>query len=154
MTRRALARAGVALGVAAGLMAVAASPLGRGEAHAQAGSGVGWSLLKPESQYLRASQLDRRPAPNSDIDPLPPKGSESRGGRVVARVLINEAGRADRVIVESSEPRGLFDASVVAAFGAAHYRPGYKSGVAVKSQMRVEVRIEPQEPSPKPARRN
>jgi TonB family protein len=134
-------------------MTAAASPLGRGEAYAQAGSGVGWSLLKPASQYLPASQLDRRPAPNSEINPVPPKGSESRGGRVVARVLINESGKADRVIVESSEPRGLFDASVVAAFGTALYRPGYKSGVAVKSQMRVEVRIEPQDPSPAPARR-
>lgn len=148
------ARAALVLGVAAGLCVLAASPLGRGEAHAQAGSGVGWSLLKPASQYLSASQLDRRPAPNSEINPVPPKGSESKGGRVVARILINEAGKADRVIVESSEPRGVFDASVVAAFGEALYRPGYKSGVAVKSQMRVEVRIEPQEPSPKPARPN
>lgn len=154
MTRRALARAGIALGALAGMLAVPAWPPGSNDAFAQAGSGVGWSLLKPASQYRRASELDARPAPLGDIDPVPPKGTESRGGRVVARILINEAGKADRVLVEASEPRGVFDGSVVAAFGAARYRPGMKAGAAVKSQMRVEVRFEPQAPARRGARRD
>jgi TonB family protein len=138
MTRRAPGRVQIAL--AAAVLATAAGAL-PGPALAQAASGVGWGLLQPASAYLRASQLDARAAPLGDIEPVPPKGSESRVGRVVARILINESGRADRVLIEASEPRGLFDRSVVDAFGAARYRPGMKAGAPVKSQIRVEVRF-------------
>jgi TonB family protein len=154
VTLRALARTGVALGATAGLLAVPAWPPGSNEAFAQAASGIGWSLLKPAWQYRRASELDTRPAVLGDIDAIPPKDTENMGGRVVARILINEAGRADRVLVESSEPRGVFDGSVVAAFGAARYQPGMKAGAAVKSQMRVEVRFEPLAPDQRGAARN
>ncbi|HKW36937.1 MAG TPA: energy transducer TonB, partial [Burkholderiales bacterium] len=63
-------------------------------------------------------------------------------GRVVARVLINELGSADRVVIESADPPGVFENSVVSAFGRARYRPGTLAGRAVKSQMRVEVSFE------------
>jgi TonB family protein len=152
MRRRAPARTGVALRASAGLLAAAAGWLSPAPALAQAASGIGSGQLQP-LRYLRASELDARPAPLGDIEPVAPRGSEARSGRVVARILINEAGKADRVLVEASEPRGLFDASVVRAFGAARYRPGLKRGAAVKSQMRVEVRFEPQAPDqPRPAR--
>jgi TonB family protein len=140
------ARAGLALAAAAALLAGASLVPGLDAGEARADAGSFWQRLwpTPQSQYKRASELDARPAALGEIQPVPPPGSEAKGGRVVARILINESGEADRVLVEASEPPGLFDASVVTAFGAARYRPGVKAGVPVKSQMRVEVRFEPQ----------
>lgn len=80
-----------------------------------------------------------RPGPLGEIEPVPPAKAGDRAGRVVARILISEAGQAERVVIESSEPKGLFDDAVISAFGKARYRPGSKNGIRVKSQMRVEV---------------
>jgi periplasmic protein TonB len=90
-------------------------------------------------RYWKPSELDVRPGPLGDIEPVPPAKAGERRGRVVARILISESGEAERVVIESSEPKGLFDDSVIAAFGKARYRPGAKNGIRVKSQMRVEV---------------
>lgn len=144
------ARAGLALAAAAGLLAGASLVPGLDAGKARADAGSFWQRLWPTAQYKHASELDARPAALGEIQPVPPPGSEGQGGRVVARILINESGKADRVQIEASEPPGLFDASVVTAFGAARYRPGVKAGVPVKSQMRVEVRFAP---LPNPAHR-
>jgi TonB family protein len=90
-------------------------------------------------RYWRAAELDVRAAPLAEVDPVAPARAGDRPGRVVARVLIDEAGKADRVLIEKSEPAGLFDDAVIAAFRKARYRPGSKNGIRVKSQMRVEV---------------
>jgi len=92
-----------------------------------------------EKRYLRASELDSKPAPLASIEPATPAGAGSRSGRVIARVLIGADGAADKVIIESAEPPRIFDRSVMDAFGAARYRPGLKAGQAVPSQMRIEV---------------
>jgi TonB family protein len=90
-------------------------------------------------RYWRASELDAGAAPLAQIDPVPPAKAGDKPGRVIARVLINESGGADRVLIEESNPPGLFDQAVIAAFKSARYRPGSKHGIRVKSQMRVEV---------------
>ena len=59
---------------------------------------------------------------------------------MVLRLFINEIGGVDRAEILSSTPPGLFDASALDAFAAARYVPGYVAGVAVKSQMTVEVK--------------
>jgi TonB family protein len=93
----------------------------------------------PAPHYYKGSELTVRPAPLGPIEPKPAVQAASAAGKVVARILINESGAVDRVIIESAEPAGVFDESVVSAFGAARYRPGVLSGQAVKSQMLVEV---------------
>lgn len=99
-------------------------------------------------RYLRASELDSKPAPLTSIEPAAPAGTARKAGRVVARVLINESGAADAVRIESSEPKAVFDDAVKSAFGGARYRPGMKEGRNVKSQMRVEVTFHPEPANP------
>lgn len=107
---------------------------------------VGRVALAP--RYLRPSELTSRPVPIDSIEPQPLPATASKSGRVIARVLINESGRADRVVIESADPPGVFDDSVVSAFGSARYRPGMLGGQAVKSQMRVEVTFDEAVPPP------
>jgi len=92
-----------------------------------------------EPRYWRASELDAKPFPLTPIEPTAPAGAAAKAGRVLARVLINESGRADAVRVELAEPQAVFDEAVKTAFGAARYRPGMKGGRNVKSQMLVEI---------------
>ena len=92
-----------------------------------------------EPRYWRASELDLKPIPLTPIEPAAPPGAAAKAGRVLARVLINESGRADAVRVELAEPQVVFDEAVKTAFGAARYRPGIKGGRSVKSQMLVEI---------------
>lgn len=91
--------------------------------------------------YYRSSELDSKPVPLATVDPKAPK-SVTSAGRVRARVLINETGRVDRVLIVSSEPPGVFDVAVVGAFGSVRYRPGVKAGFKVKSQLLVDVAFE------------
>jgi TonB family protein len=86
--------------------------------------------------YFRGSELDAKPAP---LTPIEPAATGKTAGRVIARVFINESGKADTVRIEASEPFAIFDEAVKAAFGGARYRPGMKGGRSVKSQMLVEV---------------
>ena len=92
-----------------------------------------------QPRYWRASELDAKPIPLTPIEPAAPAGAAAKAGRVLARVLINESGRADAVRVELAEPQAVFDEAVKRAFGAARYRPGMKGGRSVKSQMLVEI---------------
>ena len=80
---------------------------------------------------------------------FPPRAAV-RNGRVRVRVLINEHGVPDEVTVVRAEPEGVFDASAIAAFGQARYSPGLLKGVAVKSQLLLEV--EYADPTPANAR--
>jgi TonB family protein len=112
--------------------------------------------LIPAPHYYKGSELTVRPAPLGPIEPKPAADAAAAAGKVVARILINESGAVDRVIIESAEPAGVFDESVVSAFGAARYRPGVLSGQPVKSQMLVEVtfhepiELESKSASPRP----
>ncbi|HZQ71498.1 MAG TPA: energy transducer TonB [Burkholderiales bacterium] len=90
-------------------------------------------------RYFTASELDRRPAPLGEIFPQFPAGAAVRQGTVRLRVLVNESGTVDGVSVVSAAPAGVFDASAVAAFGGARYSPGMRGGMAVKSQLVLEV---------------
>lgn len=109
----------------------APAPAGAIKTTAQAGA--------DRPRYWRASELDSKPVPLTPIEPAAPAGARGKPGRVLARVLINESGRADAVRVELSEPQAIFDDAVKAAFGAARYRPGIRGGRSVKSQMLVEI---------------
>lgn len=95
--------------------------------------------------YLRASELDTRPAPLASITPATPAAAAKTPGQVIARVLINEHGRVDAVQIVSSVPHAVFDEAVKSAFGKARYRPGARDGRPVKSQMLVEVIFHPEE---------
>ncbi len=87
--------------------------------------------------------LNPPPQPLTDIDPEYPREANGREGSVVIRILISDTGHVDEVAIVRATPAGLFDASAIAAFSAARFSPGYLNGVAVKSQLTVEVQYTP-----------
>ena len=93
--------------------------------------------------YVLASLLNVRPRPLEDIEPKYPDGVDQRTGKVVLRLLIGDTGHVDDVAVVRATPPGLFDASAIEAFAKARFSPGLTGGVAVKSQMTVEVDFVP-----------
>jgi hypothetical protein len=96
-------------------------------------------------KYFTAAELDQRPVPVSAIDLDPPAGVPARDGNVVARILISEHGRADKVQILAADPEGEFERIVIDAFAAAAYRPGVRNGRPVKSQLTVEIKFEPRD---------
>lgn len=64
-------------------------------------------------------------------------------GSVVLRLLISTSGEVDEVAVLRSTPPGLFEASALQAFAKAKFSPGYFLGIAVKSQIYIEVGYTP-----------
>ena len=96
-------------------------------------------------KYFRASELDTKPFPLNAIEPVSPPGAADKTVKVIARILINESGRADTVRIESRGRGKPFDEAVKKAFGSARYQAGTKNGINVKSQMLIEVTFHGQE---------
>jgi protein TonB len=97
----------------------------------------------PGAAYALASGLDPGPRPIGDIDPEYPESAHLQEGTVVLRLLISETGVVDRIDLLRAEPKGLFEASALEAFGKAKFYPGLFLGTAVKSQITVEVHFLP-----------
>lgn len=92
-------------------------------------------------RYLPVEELDERPLIRSSVEPVFPPHAPVASGRVLLRLLINEAGAVDETIALSSTPSGVFDAAAVEAFASARFTPGRKAGAAVKSALTVELRF-------------
>lgn len=99
--------------------------------------------LPPAPDYFAGGRLDPGPRPLEDVDPLYPEEAKQQEGSVVLRLLINEAGAVDNVAVVRAYPAGLFERSALEAFGKAKFSPGKMLGVAVKSQITIEVMFTP-----------
>lgn len=99
--------------------------------------------LPPAPDYFAGGRLDPGPRPLEDIDPLYPEEAKQQEGSVVLRLLINEAGSVDNVAVVRAFPAGLFERSALDAFAKAKFSPGRMLGVAVKSQITIEVMFTP-----------
>lgn len=111
------------------------------------------SLPPDLSRYYSAREVDVRATPLSDIEPVNPDLTGRERGIVVLRVLINAAGAVDNVLVVRSEPQRTFGPELLMPFRNARFLPARKSGIAVKSQMLVEVRYGPEEDPRRNARR-
>jgi periplasmic protein TonB len=101
------------------------------------------SELPAAPQYRAAGSLDPGPKPLSDINPDYPTRAGQQQGIVVLRLLINEQGLVDNVAVVRAAPAGYFEESALEAFGKALFSPGKLLGVAVKSQITIEVEFMP-----------
>jgi periplasmic protein TonB len=99
--------------------------------------------LPAAPQYRAAGSLDPGPKPLSDINPDYPARAGQQQGIVVLRLLINEQGVVDNVAVVRATPLGYFEESALEAFGKALFSPGKLLGVAVKSQITIEVEFMP-----------
>ena len=99
--------------------------------------------LPAAPDYLLGATLDPGPQPIGDIEPEYPSSANLQEGTVVIRVLISDTGRVDNVAVVRSAPPGLFEVATLEAFGKAQFMPARAAGVAVKSQITVEVHFLP-----------
>ena len=122
-------------GTAQSVTAVAPSPRSSAEPSRRA--------LPDAPDYVLAKLLSVGPRPLEDIEPKYPEGADLRTGKVVLRLLIGDTGHVDDVAVVRANPPDLFDASALEAFAKARFSPGLAGGIAVKSQMTVEVDFVP-----------
>jgi len=96
-------------------------------------------LLRVRDYYL-SSRLHKPPAALEPFRFDYPAESTVRDGRVMARILINERGGVDDVIIEKADPPGTFEANTVASLLRARFSPGELHRQPVPSQISVEVR--------------
>lgn len=101
------------------------------------------SGLIPGPWYYPARYLHRRSSPLRPIWPDYPLDLETVRGHVVILLLISEEGKVDHYRIESADPAGPFEASVIKAFTSSSYAPGLIAGQKVKSQLLAEVFFEP-----------
>lgn len=101
----------------------------------------GVAEILPAPHYFPASELDRRPEPIGNIVLVYPENApdDIAESRLRLRLLINESGGVDTVLVASAELPGVFEESAIKAFRGARFSPGIRNGVAVKSQKLVEI---------------
>jgi TonB family protein len=107
----------------------------------QPGSSIG---LAAPTHYHPARELDIRPQIRSQVEPSYPRSAFEQGqaGSVRLRILIDAQGRVDDVIASGRDAGDPFAAAAVAAFRAARYTPGVKNGLAVPSEVMIEVQFE------------
>lgn len=97
--------------------------------------------------YYPARYLHRKVTPLKPIWPDYPPEAETVAGRVTILLFVNEFGEIDRYRIESAEPAGIFEASVIEAFvEKARYAPGMITGYPVRGQLLAEVSFEPGAP--------
>ena len=99
--------------------------------------------LPAAPDYFAGGTLDPGPRPLQDVDPAYPEEAKQQEGSVVLRLLISESGLVDNVAVVRAYPAGLFEQSALEAFSKAKFSPGKMLGVAVKSQITIEVMFTP-----------
>lgn len=95
---------------------------------------------KPETVYYSAREVDVRAVPLGDIVPINPDLSGRESGIVVLRLLINATGNVDNVLVLKAEPASSFGPQVLLPFKQARFLPARKAGIAVNSEMLIELR--------------
>ncbi len=93
--------------------------------------------------YYPARQLQQKPQVIEDIDTnltLTLPGIETQN--VILRLFINERGGIDHIDIEQSSLAPEVVAAVSGAFGKLRFTPGKMDGLAVKSQLKIEVLLE------------
>lgn len=94
----------------------------------------------PEPYYFQAKELTEKPSVVLDISPglafFLPSGLPQLA---VLRLLINEHGEIDQVVMENSSLPAQAQQLVIDAFSKIKFQPGKIDGIPVKSQLRIEV---------------
>lgn len=103
--------------------------------------------------YFQAAELTQKPLVLRDIPPnlivdLP----EAPPQAAVLRLLINELGEIDEVMIEESSVPELAAKTIIEAFRKTRFHPGEREGIPVKSQVKIEIMLESTaQPLPPPA---
>jgi len=99
--------------------------------------------LQADRHYFRSAELSERPRVLQDIQADLGAGfADVPAQAVVLRLFINEEGGVDRVAVEESVLPPAHEKTLTAAFANLRFRPGMRDKIAVKSQLKIEVRLE------------
>ena len=93
--------------------------------------------------YFTASELDKRPALLMPVDLEQSAASQLEEGYLLLRLLISETGDVEKVVVILNDSAGPIEEAAVQAFGRAQFTAGFLRGVAVKSQVLIEVKLHP-----------
>jgi TonB family protein len=96
-----------------------------------------------DNAYYHATEVDSRAVPLSPIQPANPDITGTEQGIVVLRLYINSTGRVDNVAIVRAEPYHTFGPSLLLPFRQARFVPARKDGVAVNSEMLIELRYGP-----------
>ena len=96
-----------------------------------------------DNTYYGAAEVDSRAVPLSAIQPTNPDISGTESGIVVLRLYINSRGTVDNVVIVRAEPYHTFGPSLLLPFRQARFVPAKKAGVAVNSEMLIELRYGP-----------
>jgi TonB family protein len=104
-----------------------------------------WSVTGiPVPYYYRPEELSQRAHVAVDIDPFLGSLKELPGnGKAVLTLWINEHGTIDRVERVSSSLDDLFESAVLSQFQSMRFQPAERSGVPVKSLMKIEIELLP-----------
>ncbi len=102
--------------------------------------------LAPE-RYYNSREVDVRAEPVNEVPLVYPQFAYQNRvrGVVLLKILINERGIIDDVLVAESEPRGTFEAAALNATLATRFSPAIRNGRPVKSQKMIEVIFDPYE---------
>lgn len=106
----------------------------------------------PVPYYFPPQALSRKPLPTTPVQlDYPENAPLVAKNHVVLRLLINETGIVDRVIVETTEVPQELENLARQAFAQAKFQPGLRGDIPVKSQMLVEITFETDNSPPPPS---
>jgi hypothetical protein len=105
------------------------------------------SISSPiEPYYFRIKELTERPQVLQDVSPqISVNDINVAPQKVVLRLLINEFGMVDRVNVERPPLPKADEQILVAPFYRMEFKPGWIGEYPVKSQLMIEVELQPTE---------
>lgn len=105
-----------------------------------------------EIYYFKASELDRRPQPLERIEVPVPESAVALSGSVMLRLRISESGQVDDASIVMSTGITEFEEAALEVFSQARFRPGYRVKLPVRSEMLIEVTLQPPPSAPEPPR--
>ena len=95
------------------------------------------------ARYYRGTELTQRPRPLAQVSLSYPVSSDpadlARSGSIMLRLLIDDTGKVDQVLVEASDLPDVFQELAIQRFSQTRFSPGRIQEQAVRSQMRLEV---------------
>ncbi|MCA2998426.1 MAG: energy transducer TonB [Rhodocyclaceae bacterium] len=95
------------------------------------------------SEYIPRLQLERPPVPIEEVQLEYPPEALGQSGTVVLRLFVSEFGTVDEVEIVNAVPPGIFDSAAQRDFARVRFAPGTRFGLAVKSQLQIEVTYAP-----------
>lgn len=99
--------------------------------------------VQADPHYFRVAELSERPRVLQDIRADLGLGfADVPEQAIVLRLFINEEGGIDLVAVEESNLPPAHEKTLTGAFANVKFRPGMRDNIPVKSQLKIEVKLD------------